>query len=63
MCHLIHACCLAQLDLDQTELTLFFQVLKETFKHPNQEIQENAAKALKSMCDAFFNQEGVLRSD
>ena len=54
LCHLIHALCLSRIDLDQSDLTLFFLTLKENFKHPNQDIQENAARALKSMCESFF---------
>lgn len=63
LCHLIHAMCLSGLDLDEPTLHLFFTSLKENFRHPNQDIQESAAKAFKSMCSAFFDQEGELGAD
>lgn len=55
ICHLIHALCQSKLDLDEADLMVMFQTLKENFKHPNFDIQESAAKALHSMCLAFFN--------
>jgi hypothetical protein len=38
VCHLIHALCQSHLDLEESELKLFFNTLKENFKHPNQDI-------------------------
>jgi len=38
ICHLIHALSLAKLDLEPADLSMFFQTLKENFKHPNIEI-------------------------
>lgn len=35
ICHLIHALCLSGLDLDESDLSLFFNSVKENFKHPN----------------------------
>jgi len=35
VCHLIHALCQSHLDLEESELKLFFNTLKENFKHPN----------------------------
>lgn len=63
VCHLIHSLCQARLEFNEEELKQFFATLRENLRHPNQGIQEEAAFALKSYCEAYFSDEGDLAAD
>ena len=45
VCHLIFSVSIAGLRLDGALLQQFFNTMIENFKHPNQEIQDEAARA------------------
>jgi hypothetical protein len=55
VCHLIHAISTSQLKLGDAVLHQLVKTLVENFKHPNPEIQDEAAKAFKTYCAAYFN--------
>lgn len=54
VCHLIHAISIANIQLSDEMKLSFFKSLEENFRHPNPEIQDEAAKAFKSFCKAYF---------
>ena len=60
VCHLIHCLCQAGINYTEKELNDIFETLKENFKHPNAEIQAEAARALKSYCDSYYSEPGKL---
>lgn len=53
--HLIYAMSLANINFTTQEKLDLFRVLQENFKHPNIDIQEEATKAFKAFCFAYFN--------
>lgn len=55
VCHFIHSLSQAQIQLEGADLSQLFQTLKENFRHPNFEIQQESTKAFKSFCLAYFN--------
>ena len=54
VCHLIHCLCMAGVKYNENELQRMFQTLIENLKHPNVEIQTEAANALESFCKNYF---------
>ena len=54
VCHLIHSLSQAKVALGQEELQQWFDTIKDNLRHPNQDIQEDASRAFRSFCDAFF---------
>ena len=57
VCHLIHSLSQARMEFGEEELRQFFTTLKENMRHPNQAIQEEAANAFRSYCQAYFSEE------
>lgn len=54
VCHLIFSMSMAGLRLDSALLLSFFKTMVENFKHPNQEIQDEAARAFRIFCETYF---------
>lgn len=54
LCHLIYAMAVAKLQFSQTGIDQLLHTMQENFKHPNQEIQDEAAKALHRLCATYF---------
>lgn len=55
VCHLIHAISTSKLKLSDTVLHSLVKTLVENLKHPNPEIQDEAAKAFKTYCAAYLD--------
>ena len=62
VCHLIFSISKAGIPLSEEERIYFFKTMQENFKHPNQEIQEEATKAFKAFCQAYLAPEGDFLS-
>lgn len=54
VCHLIFCMSKAGIQLDVETLHQFFKTMIENFKHPNQEIQDEAARAFRVFCETYF---------
>ena len=54
VCHLIFSLSTAKVKLDNQLLLQFFNTLLENFKHPNQEVQDEAARAFEVFCETYF---------
>lgn len=54
VCHLIRAMAIARVDIVEEKVYLF-EHLNENFKHPNNEIQEEATRAFQAYCEAYMN--------
>lgn len=59
VCHLIHAISIANIQLSDEVKISFFKCLQENFKHANHEIQEEAAKAFKTFCNAYLGDKQI----
>ena len=55
VCHLIFSMSVAKLKLDSKLLLELFKTMLENFKHPNQEIQDEAARAFEFFCETYFS--------
>ena len=55
VCHLIHAISISRLKLGDAVLHSLVKPLVENLKHPNPEIQDEAAKAFKTYCAAYLD--------
>ena len=56
VCHLIFSISTANIKLDSGLLLSFFQTMIENFKHPNQDIQDEAARAFEIFCQTYFTE-------
>jgi hypothetical protein len=64
VCHLIRAMAISGMDIPSPEDRAYlFEHLNENFKHPNQEIQEEATRAFESFCQAYLSCETLDAGD
>lgn len=54
VCHLIHAISISKIPLDDKLSEDLIHQLIANFKHPNNEIQDEATKSFNSFCKAYF---------
>ena len=54
VCHLIHSIATAGIGLDDNLQHRLFKTMTENFKHPNNEIQDEAIRAFNTYCNVYF---------
>ena len=54
VCHLIHAISISKISLGDQLSEELVQQLVANFKHPNQEIQDEATKSFESFCKSYY---------
>jgi len=63
VCHLIFSLSTAKVQMDNGMSQQLFKNLLENFKHPKQEIQDEAAKAFKIYCETYYAGHAIEQSD
>ena len=56
VCHLIFSMSCAKIQLNNEMKLAFFKTMIENFKHPNQEIQDEAVRAFRLFCSTYFTE-------
>jgi tubulin-specific chaperone D len=62
ICHLIHATSISKINLGEKLSEEFILQLFANFKHPNNEIQDEATKSFESFCKSYFGSDVTIES-